>query len=73
MSIPAGMVEVSKDVFYKALEADNRDIMPSVSNPYETKWETKNRELWGWMSKGWKSPWDEIEICAVYPKALEKI
>lgn len=35
-SIPQGMIAVSKDEFFKALEADKRDIMPSVKDPYIT-------------------------------------
>lgn len=71
-AIPSGMVEVTKEIFFKALYADNRDIMPSVSQPYVTKWETRNRELWGWESTGWKSPFGEENIFAIYPTAIAK-
>lgn len=51
---PTGMVAVTKDQFFAALYADNRDIVPSNVNPDYTTWETKTRELWGWSSPGWK-------------------
>lgn len=47
---------VTKEVFFEALKADNRDIMPSIRGPwrddlggYETEWRTKdgNRVLFG--------------------------
>jgi len=57
-TIPQGMIEVSKDEFFAALYADKRDIMPSVSQPNVTTWETKTRQVWGWSLPGWKNPSD---------------
>lgn len=73
--IPEGMIEVTKEKFFSALNADRRDIMPSTRNAYYTVWETIDRTLWGWNSHGWKtrSHLADPEICAVYPNALEKI
>lgn len=70
--IPNEMVIVTKEQFFAALEADGRDIMPSVNHPYQTTWETKSRELWGWESTGWKSEFDAENVRAVYPSALAK-
>lgn len=70
--VPNGMVIVTKEQFYAALEADKRDIMPCVSQTHVTTWKTRNREVWGWESTGWKNPGDE-NIRAIYPSALEKI
>jgi hypothetical protein len=55
-TIPSGMIEVSKEQFFAALNADARDIMPSVLSPDCTRWETKTRQLWGWSLPGWKHP-----------------
>ena len=63
-TIPAGMIEVTETEFYKQLKEDKRDIMPSLMNPFVTTWETKNRIVWGWTSRGWKNPGDD-EIYAV--------
>lgn len=71
-TLPAGMVAVTKDQFFAALEADKRDIMPSVKDAYVTTWETRDRQLWGWESTGWKTPYGEENILAVYPVALAK-
>lgn len=54
-TMPHGFTAVTKEEFFNALEKDGRDIMPSVQDPYQTTWETKNREVWGWSSGGWKS------------------
>lgn len=54
---PAGFVEVTQAEFFKALKADPRDIMPSARLPYETPWEDRARNLWGWTDRGWQSPY----------------
>ena len=69
---PNGMILVSKEQFYSALEADKRDIIPSVKEPYITTWETKNRELFGWESTGWKNPGEE-PLRYIYPGYLPKV
>lgn len=56
MEIPSGFTELTKDAFYKTLEMDQRDIMPSVQSPNYTTWETKSRQVWGWSYPGWKNP-----------------
>lgn len=72
--IPAGMVKVSEKEFFEALQADPRDIMPSVMNPMFTTWETKDRKVWGWATPGWKNHWRGVaKTFAVFPAALEKI
>ncbi len=68
--IPVGMVAVSKEQFFQALYADARDIMPSANDPECTRWETRNRQLWGWSSPGWKNPNGE-KTYAIYPKSQE--
>jgi len=51
--VPDGMRQVTKAEFFAILYADKRCIMP-VSRPYDTRWETRDRELVGWSSPGWK-------------------
>lgn len=70
ISQPNGMVEVTKEQFFAALDADARDIMPSVAEPYTTRWETKSRELWGWNPTGWKGPFGQEEKYFIYPKSI---
>lgn len=70
---PHGMIVVTKEQFFKALEADKRDIMPSTADPYATRWETTYRQLWGWDSTGWKSTHDTEQIWAIFPEALKTI
>lgn len=68
---PQDMVIVERDVFFQALYADKRDIMPSVRMPYYTTWETKTREVWGWSYPGWKNL-GEACVYAIHPSALPK-
>lgn len=63
-TVPAGMIEVSKVEFYRRLYADQRDIMPVLTFPEHTRWETRNRVLWGWSFPGWRNP-SEPTIYAV--------
>jgi hypothetical protein len=50
---PRGMTSVTKDEFFALLKTDPRDIMPR-SLPDHSTWETRDREVWGWSSPGWK-------------------
>lgn len=54
-AMPAGMVEVSKEEFFKLLSADKRDIMPKLSHPNYSNWETRERAVWGWTTPGWRN------------------
>ncbi len=67
--MPAGMVAVSKEQFFAALNADPRDIMPHLTNPRFSTWETKSRQVWGWTAPGWQNPRDE-KIYAIFPSAI---
>ena len=58
LAVPAGMTQVSKEDFYKALMAEARNVHPA-SEKYSTDWVlvgTKNS--WGWSSRGWCGPFD---------------
>lgn len=54
--IPEGMQQVTEQQFFAALYRDPRDIMPSHRMPEHTTWETKDREVWGWSTPGWRNP-----------------
>jgi hypothetical protein len=48
-------VIVSQDEFFALLKADPRDIMPRPREDHSS-WETRDREVWGWSTPGWKNP-----------------
>ena len=52
-TIPEGMTEVSKDVFFSGI--GQLDISPTVEYPYWTNWETRGRVRLGWSYPGWKN------------------
>ncbi len=63
--IPTGMSEVSGEEFFARLKADGRDIMPRLTYPEFTTWETRDhRTVWGWSSPGWRNP-GEAKLWAV--------
>lgn len=53
--MPADMREVSETEFFAMLKADSRDIMPRITAPNFTSWETNHRQVWGWTTPGWKN------------------
>lgn len=55
-TMPTDMVEVTKEQFFQLLFADKRDIMPNTDHCYFTNWCTTSREVWGWNSSGWRTP-----------------
>lgn len=65
-SVPAGMVEVSKEEFFTLLYADKRDIMPAHNDPSCTVWRVvATHARWGWDAPGWKVPRAHAPIYAV--------
>lgn len=64
-TMPAGMREVTEAEFFELLKADSRDIMPTLSDPDFTTWETKQRQVWGWTTPGWKNPGDAKRYAVV--------
>ncbi len=65
-TIPAGFTEVPQDRFFALLRADRRDIMPSNQSPEFTTWEVvATREVWGWSTPGWRSPYGTPDVYAV--------
>lgn len=64
--VPAGMVVVSKDEFYAALNADKRDIMPTTEAREHTPWRVvATRAVWGWNSTGYASKFGAPEVYAI--------
>ncbi len=64
--IPDGFREVTKDEFFAALAADKRDIMPTTEARTWTPWRVQaTREMWGWTSTGYASPYGTPRIYAV--------
>ncbi len=53
------LIEVSRDSFFEFLKRDPRDIMPSLTDPSYSNWETKGREVVGRTYPGWRNPGDE--------------
>ena len=72
-TMPVGMVEVTSEQFYAAIDADaKRDPMPT-SEKYETLWLTRRTPrpiLVGWNSTGWKSAHGTKKVYAIYPNSL---
>jgi hypothetical protein len=54
--IPDGMTEVTCDEFHAWLSSDKRDIMPSVSRPDVTLWQTREQSVVGVSYPGWRNP-----------------
>lgn len=54
-----GMTEVSREKFFAFLHEDSRDIMPSLTDPTFSNWETKDRQLIGRTYPGWRNPSDK--------------
>lgn len=64
--IPDGFREVTKAEFFAALTADKRDIMPTTEARTFTPWRVQStREMWGWCSKGYASPYGAPSIYAI--------
>lgn len=71
-AVPEGMVVVTEDEFFRLLQDDGRDIMPSTENPHNTLWrETRTRELWGWSIPGWRNPGRPKVWAVVEPGAVD--
>ncbi len=66
--VPAGMTIVTKEEFFAA---DPRDIMPSSSETY-SRWETRDRVLWGWTAPGWKNVGSEKTYAFYRKKEVSK-
>lgn len=69
--IPPGMVEVSRSKFFHALNADPRDVMPSVVDRDCTWWETDSRHVWGWSFPGWANPRGETVYAIAKTQEIE--
>lgn len=65
-TMPEGFREVTKDEFFAALKADQRDIMPTTEAREYTPWRVQaTRAMWGWSSKGYASKFGEPEVWAI--------
>jgi len=67
MSIPHGMTEVSREVFWDRVRSETKNIQPRSERDH-TEWEVvATRERWGWTSEGYATPHfpDEPERFAI--------
>lgn len=63
---PDGFQVVTKEAFFTALAADRRDIMPTTEARTFTPWRVvSSREMWGWSSRGYVSPYRVPEVYAI--------
>lgn len=67
VTVPAGMVVVTKDEFFAALFADKRDIMPTTEAREHTPWrlQSGSRAMWGWCSTGYASGYGAPQVFAI--------
>lgn len=67
MNVPHGMTEVTRDVFWKHVMSETRNIHP-FSERNCTNWQfVESRRPWGWSSEGYATPHyiDEAEQFAL--------
>lgn len=72
--IPAGLTEVTRDVFYAQLMTDTRNVQYRPERYHGEYTLGQSRELWGWRSRGYSGPFDwqgaPAEVFALSPGAL---